>query len=338
MHEDDTVTRIVQLTGGSTYTVSLPKGWADDQDIQPGSTVSLHSRGAQLVMQRTVDDPGAHEHVTTIRAATRSPATLARSVAAAYVAGSSEVHVTDLQGRDQRRAVTNAIRDFVGFEVMDEDETSIVACTMLDTGELSSLQTLTQLERTTLLMHAEAIETVLEADAARAVRIADQDDEVDRLFALISRRFQQSLESPGPSMDAERLSAFEFYMAARHLERVADHAEKIARVVDRLGGRPGDDIAADLEDTGTRARSLVRRAVSGIIDEPGELEAVVADADPLFADAESLDERLYHEKPANGYLLGVVLDSILRTAEYGVNIADVGLRARYRTSGQVDDD
>lgn len=337
MHEDDHVTRKVQLTGGSTYTVSLPKGWADDQDIEPGATVSLHSMGEQLVVQRAVDEQGTRDHVTTIPAATRSPATLARSVAAAYVAGSNEVHVTDLNGRDQRRAVGNAIRDFVGFEVMDEDDTSIVARTMLDTGELSSLQTLTQLERTTLLMHTEAIDTVLEADAARAARVADQDDEVDRLFALISRRFQQSLERAGPSMDADGLSAFEFYMAARHLERVADHAEKIARVVDRLDGPPNGDVAAELADTGARARGLVRRAVSGIIDEPAELDGVIADADGLITDVEALDERVYHEKPTNGYLLGVVLDSIVRTAEYGVNIAEVGLQARYRTAGRLDE-
>ncbi len=36
-------TRKVQVTGGSTYTVSLPKEWATENDVSAGSVVDFHA-------------------------------------------------------------------------------------------------------------------------------------------------------------------------------------------------------------------------------------------------------------------------------------------------------
>ena len=38
-------TRKVQLSGGTTYTISLPKSWAEEQGIESGSLVSIHPNG-----------------------------------------------------------------------------------------------------------------------------------------------------------------------------------------------------------------------------------------------------------------------------------------------------
>ncbi len=58
--------------------------------------------------------------------------------------------------------------------------------------------------------------------------------------------------------------------------------------------------------------------------------AVIETAEDVLAEIEELDERLYRSEVTEGYRLGVVLDSLVRTVEYGVNIAEAGLRAGYR--------
>ena len=329
---EDGVERKVQLTGGSTYTVSLPKEWAGSQDIEPGCRVNLYSRGEQLVMTRSGCGPEADKHVATITAGTEDPAMLALSIGSAYVAGCDEVHVEDIRTTEQRRALVRTIRGFVGLEVMTEDETSLVARTMLDVGDLSPEQTLAQLERTTLEMHGRAIDAIVDADGEGGAQIARQDDDVDRLFALVSRGFQRSLVDPAVTMGTDDdLTAFEYYMAARQLERVADHAEKIARTADRLAGPPPDDVSGDLVAFGSRARSVVQQSLSGLLDETGELGTVIADAEALLDDIEAMDEQLYGRQLDDGYLVGLVLDSIERTVQYGLNIAEAGLQVRHRT-------
>jgi len=327
---DDPIERKVQLTGGSTYTVSLPKDWAGRQDIDPGSRVNLYSRGDQLVMTRSERGPAEREHATQITAGERSPATVAHAVSSAYVAGCDEVAINDLRSSDQRRTVVRAIRGFVGLEVMSEDEESMVARTMLDAGTLSPEQTLAQIERTTLEMHEEAIKAVVQADDEVGQAIARQDDDVDRLFALISRGFQQSLVDPAVTMGDEGLTPFEYYMAARQLERVADHAEKIATTAGRLGAAPPEATADELAALSDRARDIVRRSLAGLLESPAEAGAVVADAELLLEEIESMDADLYDQGLEDGYLLGLVLDSIERTVQYGVNIAEAGLQAKHR--------
>jgi len=327
------IERKVQLTGGSTYTVSLPKDWAGEQDIEPGTRVNLYSQGDQLVMTQGESGPTEGEHITTVVADEREPATVAHSVASAYVAGCDEVRIDRLRTPEQRRAVVRTIRGFVGLEVMSEDGDGMVARTMLDAGTLSAEQTLAQIERTTMEMHEEAISAVVGADGDVGAGIARQDDDVDRLFALVSRGFQQSLVDPAVTMgERDALTPFEYYMAARQLERIADHAEKIATIAGRLDGEPPETTAAELVSLAERARDIVRRSLSGMLDPASETGSVVAEAEALLTEIESTDEQLYDRELADGYLLGLVLDSVERTVQYGINVAEAGLQADHRTN------
>jgi len=43
-------TRKVQVTGGSTYTVSIPKTWATDNDVEAGTKIEFHPDGDSLFL------------------------------------------------------------------------------------------------------------------------------------------------------------------------------------------------------------------------------------------------------------------------------------------------
>jgi len=43
-------TRKVQVTGGSTYTVSLPKTWATANDVSSGTTVEFYPEDDELLL------------------------------------------------------------------------------------------------------------------------------------------------------------------------------------------------------------------------------------------------------------------------------------------------
>lgn len=324
------IERKVQLTGGSTYTVSLPKEWASRHSIAPGTTVQIFSRRDWLVLTRAQTDTDRRS--VTIAAGGRNPKALALHVAAAYVAGCEEVRVEGVLTSAHRRAVRDAVSGLVGIEIHEETDESIVARTMLDVADLSPDQTLAQMELTTLTMHQEAIDAVVAGDSETARRVQRQDDDVDRLFGLICREFQRSLVDVRVSQGGNGLTTFEYYTAARQLERVADHAEKIAGIAERIEETPPEDVTAELDALGQQARELVRSALSGLLEgeDPNKLGAVVADAETVLEDASALDRELYERELTDGYLLGTVVDSIVRTAEYGVNIAEASLQVAMR--------
>jgi len=95
---------------------------------------------------------------------------------------------------------------------------------------------------------------------------------------------------------------------------------------------PPEDVAEELDALGTRAREIVCESRSALLDgkDPATLGAVVTDAESVIDDAIDLDKKLYERGLEEGYLLGTVLDSIVRTAEYGVNLAEAGLQATMR--------
>lgn len=43
-------TRKVQVTGGSTYTVSIPKDWATENSVSAGSEVEFYPEGDSLFL------------------------------------------------------------------------------------------------------------------------------------------------------------------------------------------------------------------------------------------------------------------------------------------------
>lgn len=88
------IERKVQLTGGSTYTVSLPKEWAATQGIDVGSTMQLYSRRDRLVL--THDDPDADPRRVVIDARECGSADLGPTLAAAYVVGCEEIRIEGL--------------------------------------------------------------------------------------------------------------------------------------------------------------------------------------------------------------------------------------------------
>jgi len=326
----DRFERKVQLTGGSTYTVSLPKAWATRHGIESGTPVVCHVRGSRLLVSPRGDGAGAR--AVTLDWTDDAADSFGRTVTAAYAAGCGTIRVRGLTDPAARRTVRDAVTGLVGVEIDEESDGTVVARGMLDASELAPERTLMRMEMTALSMHEDAVDALLGGDSELAARVRASDDEVDRLFALLTREFQRSQRDAAGVDPAAELTAFDYYAAARQLERVGDHAEKIADAVDRGTAPPGGSVAEDLRGRGKRARDLVRLALSGLLSdrESDALREVAAEVDTFLEEIETLDRELYELDPADGYLLGTVVESLRRTAEHAANLADVGLQATLR--------
>jgi len=338
---DEPIERKVQLTGGSTYTISLPKGWATDNGIETGTPLYLYAADDRLVAARETDDDG---RTIEIEAGEFGPEALADTVMTAYVAGYDEIVLTSPIEFDaeRRRAVRAAVTRLVGVEIQSQTPTEITIRSLLDGSEVSLRQTVVQMRLTALTMHEDALDAVHEGDTELARRVAEQDGEVDRLFALVSRQFHRGLTDVREALafDVDRPAAFAYYRIARQLERVADHAEKIAGVAERQSSPPPAELGGDLVDLGERSREIVRTALDEQLEEPSlsGLRAVAERRDAVVEDVHAVDRKLYGGDVEDAHLLATVLDSVERTAEYGANVAEMGLQSALRTPDGDEDD
>ena len=152
---------------------------------------------------------------------------------------------------------------------------------------------------------------------------------------MITRHFRRSLSNlyEVEKLDHSRDELFEYYYAARQFERIADHAEKMARfTLDSEVSIP-EQYAEEFASLGNTTRGIIDNAADSILTGAG-IEAAngaLAKYDRLQAQLDDVDRALYeHDVPSEAYILGLVLDSLRRTAEYGVNVATVAIQQSTR--------
>ena len=325
-------TRKAQLTGGSTFTVSLPKEWANEIGLETGDTLRLYPRGRTLIIESAEGD-GYWE--TNIDIEGLSETQVRRTIQALYTTGFNRLTLSDSTNlRKNRRVISATTREFIGLETLESSDTQITLQSLLDSATVSVEQSTVQIQQVALSMHEDAVATLVEQDADLAEHVIEQDNQVDRLYAMISRHFQRSLVSlrETKKLELNQADLYDYQTTARQLERVADHAEKIANLAARFENPLPDDFVDEIEANAEASRRIVERATSTIIGDADidTAHRALDDRDELTAELEDLERELHERDIPESHLIALTLDSLTRTAEYGGNIAETALQTAAR--------
>ncbi|MFB6117943.1 PhoU domain-containing protein [Halosegnis sp.] len=323
-------TRKVQVTGGSTYTVSLPKEWATENGVSGGSVVEFHPEEDALLL---TPQRGDEKVEGTLDITGLEGDGLTRAVMTMYVSGFDVITLeTPRITADQRRTIRDAAGGLVGLEVISETSEHVKLQDLLDSSELSVHNAVTRMRLVATTMLADAVSALVEDDDDLAADVIQRDNDVNRLYYMVSRVFRSVLRDPSTAaeVDLDRETAFDYHSCARQLERVADHASKIAENAQELSAPP-EAIADDIRRLHEAAVSVIEQAMNAMLsEEPDEATGLANDA---RASVDAVDERvretdahLLELEPQEAQLLGLVVDSLSRAGDYGGNIAETALQ------------
>lgn len=325
-------TRKAQVTGGSTYTVSLPKEWANEIELESGDSLRLYPHARTLIIEPADDD----EHwETNVDIDNFSETQVRRTIQALYTIGFNRLTLSASTGLNQnRRVITATAREYIGLETLESTETQVTLQSLLDSATVSVEQSTLQIQQVALSMHGDAVSALIEQDNDLAEHVIEQDNQVDRLYAMITRHFQRSLVSLRETEETEldQSDLYDYQTTARQLERVADHAEKIADLAARFEDPLPDDFVDEIETNAEASRQIVEQAMSTIIGD-ADIETAhnaLDNRDELTAELEDLERELHERDVPESHLIALTLDSLTRTAEYGGNIAETALQAAAR--------
>lgn len=324
-------TRKVQVTGGSTFTVSIPKSWATGQDISAGSEVELHPEEDSLLLIPQKQRNGTEG---TLDISDLKGADLARSVVTMYVSGFDLIRLeTDVVQPEQRRIIRDATQSLVGLEVIEETGGHVLLQDLIDSSELSIHNAITRMRLIALTMLGDAVRSVRETDHELAEDVIRRDDDVDRLWFMTARVFRSVLRDPSAAaaIGMSRDVCFDYHSSARQLERIADHSVKIATLATQLDEIPADigDAIATLQE---EAREIIEQSMNALLEEDSERATELAnDARDSVTDIDdhtrAIDELIRDvADPTQAQLLGLIVDSLSRTADYGGNIAETAMQ------------
>jgi len=324
-------TRKVQVTGGSTYTVSIPKDWANENGVSAGSTVEFYPEGDSLFMTPRSEDERTEG---TLDIAGLEGDELTRTVMTMYVSGFDIIALENNRiTNDQRRTIRQATQSLVGLEVLEETRDRVVIRDLLDSSELSIHNAVTRMRLIALSMLEDAITALAEDDEDMARDVIQRDDDVDRLYMVVSRIFRATLRTPkaAEELGLPREGCFDYHSSARQLERIADHATKIAHLSLQIEGPIPEDVAEALFELFGEAQEVVDTGMDALFEEQNvEATQMANDARQRVQEiderARKIDELLRDLDPARAQMLGLIVDSVSRSADYGGNIAETALQ------------
>lgn len=321
--------RRVQMTGGSSLVVTLPKEWTTAMRIQKNDPVRVTAQpdGTLLISTAITDDQVQRIKELDASSCT-SPTFLFRTLIGCYIAGYSAITV-----RSKTRFppfVRTVVRDFtqmtIGQEVTEESATAIRIKDLLNPSELPFENTLKRMFVIVKSMHEDAITAIEKQDMELARDVIDEDRDVDRLQWLIARQTNMVMKNAGLSrkMQTSPVEASGFAAAARILERIGDHAVRIARNAAVLAGDGVDpEIVVRLRAASTFSLGIFDRALASFFTRDMRLaNRTIEEVREAEALAEEIHTLALSLSAGPAVALGYIAESIRRLAEYSGDIAE----------------
>jgi phosphate transport system protein len=324
-------TRKVQLTGSSTFTISLPKEWAVENGIEPGMTLSLCPDAGSL---EVCADTGADVE-TTVEAGGVDASELRRTVYALYAAGFETITVRfdEDAPREKRRVVSETATQLTGVELLGAGQDEVRLRNLLDGDQLSLDRTLLQLQYDVLSMQQAAIGGLTTSGDDPVRRVQDDDTSIRRRYGVLARHAERGLVDPAmrSSLGVVRRTLLDYLTAGRELRAVADATLGLASVtVDVDTAPPWADEVADLSHA---ARKRVEDALGALVD-PSDADAghaVVSDASAVGNDVEAFSRRVYEEDPVELRALARSIETLRQTADCAESIGHRAVQLAHRS-------
>ncbi|QOJ79331.1 phosphate uptake regulator PhoU [Infirmifilum lucidum] len=228
--------RRVQLTGGSTYIVSIPKEWAASVGISKGSlvTLTLEHDGTIRVIPSAKKPQAATTAEVTVAKDT-SQGAVVREVMSKYLVGYKTIHLKFLRDDPELRRVLKevAVKKLIGAEVLHEDSHEMTIQVLVNIEDLPISSIILKMRDTNRSVLKDAMDAIRRraAGSLNLEELLARDDIVDKLYLYGLRQLNTalkgyiSLEEIGLSRSEEVLS---YSMVLKNLERIGDHAVNIA--------------------------------------------------------------------------------------------------------------
>lgn len=322
--------RKVQKTGTSTLTVSLPKPWAEEHKLEPGDPVEMEVLSDGSLSLTTVIGNKEEHRKKTIRVKNGdSGPHLMRKLIGTYLAGFDVIEIVAKERLDfeLKKKIKEFTKIIIGPEVIDETSTAITLHDLSDPGELPQKKCLRRMYRLVTSMHSDAMTAFGTGDECLAKDVIERDLDVDRLYMMVVKQYNMILKNRklGKRIGSDIQEGVYLMLAARLIERIGDHAEKIARNSLSEFAESDEGIVSKMEDLSTRALSVLKKCTDAMFRrDVDDANSAIDEGNAVVEDCEEFKANI--EVPgAAGVIDNAVLDSIIRTTMYSMNIGETAI-------------
>lgn len=324
----------MQLSGGSTYIISLPKSWIEELKIKVGENVTIIKNANQSLTLIPKEKNNQSEKSTAIIPSSQkdSGETIKRKVISAYLAGYKTIKIKTKGMRipaEHSRSIRELVRStMIGTEIVESSSETIIIQILTRLPELSFETALKRMHLMAKNMVIEAIESIEEVDTTHADEVVNMDDEVDR-FGLYMRRnlvLAVGNENILQDMGLQKASDCLGYRAiVSRIERIADHAGLIAKRTKFVEDKIDSKIFVKIKKLSEKSLDVFEKSITAVQEHDFEKGEKVAEQVGKVIEEEKQIMSKIKENEKNSTIIRFILEDLRRIAEYSSDIAEVAI-------------
>jgi phosphate uptake regulator len=329
--------RKVQLTGKSTYIVSLPKRWVDKVNLKKGDTITIVEQQDKslLLFPKSVKRSEKNSEISISISSKDKLSRIIREIISYYLVGFNRIRITTNEQRiqlEQRSKIKGFVRRLlVGTEIIADSKKHMTLQVLLNYPELSVTDALRRISIIAVSMHKDVIAALKDMNYELAEEVVVTDDEVDRFSFYIIRQLKAAVQDEkiineiGLSTPRDCLG---YRLISKSVERVGDHAVSIARNILKIKMSVDYKTFIALKEMSDHATLSFEDSINALYTKDYNL------ADEVVERKKQIE--CYEEKVIKMILnqqfdakttsdLRLIVESVKRTAEYSSDIAEIVL-------------
>lgn len=231
---DKSEVRRLQITGGSTYIVSLPKKWVTQHGLKPRDEVRIEWRPSGSLRLNAETTSIRKRRKVDIQLDEIGSEFLYDHLIGAYLSGAHRIRLSSKKAikRSDRRKIRQFIQNTRGIEISNESDYIIEMITLLNTSEMPLHSSINRMYLIVSSQIRDVSETLSGGDKSILEDSGDREKEVDALRLLLERQVGQILESASieTSFGINRWEASEISNIVRIFERIGDHCYILSKL------------------------------------------------------------------------------------------------------------
>jgi phosphate uptake regulator len=327
--------RRVQITGGSSFMVTLPKDWAESVGMKKNDSVGLQAQpdGSIIIypqgIEKTVEKTVKVIDVDSVK----DRDFLYRQLVGSYIAGHSSIELRSESHIPSMVAGVASVftQTAIGLEIIDESDTRILIKDLMDQAEMKPVKSI---ERLKVLIKNLLSDILDGAESGRkniAENLVEKDREIDRIDWLISRQVNiyQKDYSLARKLGTKLTEISGCSTASRTLERIGDHGLILAKNIDVLNEEPGTaEVLKEVVSIGREVMEQVSISVSTWLDKDMHAANKCIEDSARLAERTRILSRMASDLNQNvGVAVSIIGGSLRRMAEYSMDLSELAINS-----------
>ena len=327
--------RKVQITGGSSMMITLPKDWADTVGLKKNDPVSLdvQSDGSLIVYPNGMES----REVSTTKCIDVSDISdrdfIFRQLIGAYIAGHNTIKITsNTKLKSIHIGVASSfVQTAIGLEIIEENDNNIIIQDLMNQNQIRPMKSLERMEVLVRNMLNDIIDSIEKKDLTLFAGMNDRDKEVDRIHWLILR--QVSINQKDPTVSRKQgmsiAAITRCSSISRIIERIGDHAVLLSKnMVSMIKDASTSEVDKEIVKAGRDAIALFSDSIH-----TWKIKDMTSANDCIERGKELADSIAKRSKNIEG-LSGdtavsneLIASSVKRIVEYSMDISEIAINA-----------